>query len=346
MSKALRLSEKWFQLGLWLVALVFACFLIGLGGLLVQRMQGVEPALTMDQFIDARQGPPLRAAMERADRSREQASNSLDQARLKHEVALANTRAARASLQNWIATRRATTRPDQDPDLIARTGNLDLFGSAERKALSAVQAQEQVLLDATQARNQATHQWQTLEAAAKVALDKAARARELRIFLYRLLLTLPLLLVAAWLFVKKRTSAYWPFVWGFIIFAGFAFFVELLPYLPSYGGYVRYIVGIVLTVLAGRQAILSLQRYLARQRAAEAMPDALRRATLVYDVAMTRLDQGVCPGCERAVDLKSPLIDFCPHCGISLFDRCAKCHTRKGSFARFCHACGTAAAAS
>ena len=29
MSKALRLSEKWFQRGLWLVALVFAGFLIG-----------------------------------------------------------------------------------------------------------------------------------------------------------------------------------------------------------------------------------------------------------------------------------------------------------------------------
>ena len=69
------------------------------------------------------------------------------------------------------------------------------------------------------------------------------------------------------------------------------------------------------------------------------MPDALRRATLSYDVAVTRINEGVCPGCERAVDLHNPLIDFCPHCGISLFDHCAKCHARKGAFARFCHAC-------
>ncbi len=35
MSKSLRLSEKWFNRGLWLVELVFAGFLIGLGGVLV-----------------------------------------------------------------------------------------------------------------------------------------------------------------------------------------------------------------------------------------------------------------------------------------------------------------------
>ncbi|MDB5929121.1 MAG: hypothetical protein JWR60_828, partial [Polaromonas sp.] len=33
-------------------------------------------------------------------------------------------------------------------------------------------------------------------------------------------------------------------------------------------------------------------------------------------------------------------IDFCPHCGIGLFDRCQACTTRKSAFAKFCHACG------
>ena len=116
-----------------------------------------------------------------------------------------------------------------------------------------------------------------------------------------------------------------------------------MPYLPSYGGYVRYIVGIVLTAVIGRQAIVSLQRYLARQKAAEALPDAQRRETLRYDVAVARLSKGVCPGCERSVDLKDPLIDFCPHCGIRLFGQCGHCSIRKGAFARFCHSCGTQA---
>src|SRR3990167_7388470 len=70
------------------------------------------------------------------------------------------------------------------------------------------------------------------------------------------------------------------------------------------------------------------------------MPDQERRKELSYDVALARLAKNVCPGCERPVDLKNDKIDFCPHCGIGLFDRCGPCGTRKSAFARFCHACG------
>ena len=162
----------------------------------------------------------------------------------------------------------------------------------------------------------------------------------MRVFLYRLLLTLPLLVAAGWLFARRRQSPYWPFVWGFIFFALFAFFVELVPYLPSYGGYVRYLVGIVLTVLIGRQAIVGMRTYLERQRAAEALPEAERRHVLAYDVAHARLAKGICPGCERPADLKDAARNYCMHCGICLFDICAGCGARKNAFARHCHACG------
>jgi predicted RNA-binding Zn-ribbon protein involved in translation (DUF1610 family) len=109
---------------------------------------------------------------------------------------------------------------------------------------------------------------------------------------------------------------------------------------------VRYAVGIVVTVLVGRYAIIALNRYLARQKLAEAQPDTVRRNELSYDTALARLAKSVCPGCERPVDLKNAEIDFCPHCGIGLFDHCQACEARKSAFAKFCHACGTGAAAS
>ena len=37
MSKSLRLSEKWFRRGLWIVAIVFAGFLTGLGNTVAER---------------------------------------------------------------------------------------------------------------------------------------------------------------------------------------------------------------------------------------------------------------------------------------------------------------------
>jgi predicted RNA-binding Zn-ribbon protein involved in translation (DUF1610 family) len=341
MSKSLRLSEKWFRRGLWLVALVFAGFLIGLGGTVVGDLPKVEKQLTVDDFLDRPAADRLRESIKRSQRAAEDAQVALDQARLKHRVAQSDTQSARETFNNLLATRRATQLSDQDPEVIARTKALDGLRQTERDAQAKVEQQEQLSLNARQSQQRAQQQVAEMERTAQEKMDVEYRRVELRVFLYRLALTLPLLVVAGWLFKTQRHSTYWPFVWGFILFALFAFFVELVPYLPSYGGYVRYIVGIVLTVLVGRQAIVSLNRYLERQKAAEQLPDAKRREELSYDTALARLAKSVCPGCERPVDFKNATIDFCPHCGIGLFDHCGNCKTRKSAFQKFCHACGT-----
>jgi predicted RNA-binding Zn-ribbon protein involved in translation (DUF1610 family) len=343
MSKSLRLSEKWFRRGLWLVALVFASFLIGLGGTVVGDLPKVEKSLQLDDFLDRVQAERLRESIKTAGRTERTSNETLAQAQLKLNAARADAMSARENFDAWIATRSATQRNEQDPQVIERTQALERLKALERQAQAALETQDKIALDARQQAAREREQLQAMESDASRRLSAEQRKVELRVFLYRLLLTLPLLAVAAWLFVKKRKGTYWPFVWGFIIFAGFAFFVELVPYLPSYGGYVRYIVGILLTAVIGRYAILALNRYLERQRAAEQLPDAQRREDLSYDTALARLSKGVCPGCERPVDLKNTAIDFCPHCGIGLHDHCKTCNARKSTFAKFCHACGAAA---
>ena len=81
-----------------------------------------------------------------------------------------------------------------------------------------------------------------------------------------------------------------------------------------------------------------------QQRLAEAQPETKRREVLEYDTALARLAKSICPGCERTVDLKDTSIDYCPHCGIGLHDRCGACNTRKSTFSKYCHACGAAGA--
>lgn len=343
MSKSLRLSEKWFRRGLWLVAFLFAWFLTGLGSTIVGDLPQVEQTRSLEDFMDPQRTPALKASIQTAEKAAEEAQAALEQAQLKLQTARADNRAARETFDNWLATRSVTQRAEQDEEVLQRTRELDRLRQAERDAFAAVERQQQVALDARQAQQRAQAELRGLEDAARDTFVEAQRAQELRVFGYRLALTLPLLAVAGWLFKKHRKGSSWPFVWGFIFFALFAFFVELVPYLPSYGGYVRYIVGILLTVIGGRYAIAALQRYLERQKAVEALPDTQRRKEMDYDLAQARLAKNVCPGCERAVDLKDGKTDFCPHCGLCLFDRCDQCSTRKSAFARYCFACGTEA---
>jgi len=340
MSKALRLSEKWFRRGLWLVAVVFAGFLIGLGGAVVGDLPKVETPLQLDDFLDADQAGALRARIEASQQAEREAQAALEQAQLAWDQARGANEAARETFENWLAARSVTQRTESDPEVLARTRALDVLKQSERSAQQAVEAQRQALLDARQGAVAASRQLEAMRADAREGLQSARRKVELRVFLYRLALTLPLLVLAGWLFARKRKSAYWPFVWGFIYFALFAFFVELVPYLPSYGGYVRYTVGIVATILVGRAAIRGLERYLARQKQAEALPENERRKELGYDAALARLAKSVCPGCERAVALDDGVTDFCPHCGIGLYIPCGACGARKSAFTRFCFRCG------
>jgi predicted RNA-binding Zn-ribbon protein involved in translation (DUF1610 family) len=346
MNKGLRLTEKWMRRALWLVAFVFAGFLIGLGSQIVDNLAYLAPAPVVEDFVDAAKATPLMDAIKRAQGVRGDANVALAQGQHKHEVAQANTRSAREAFDNWIATRHVTVRPDQDTELITRTHDLDKLVAAERAALAAVEAQQQIVLDASQAEDSANAAYETLLEPARAAALEASRRAMRKVFVYRLALTLPLLLVAGWLFKHKRNGTYWPFAWGFIFFALFAFFVELVPYLPSYGGYVRYGVGIVLTIVIGRYAIRWLQAWLARQKAAEAMPEQERRTAMRYDVAIERIGKSVCPSCERTTNFKDKTLAHCPHCGIGLFDRCPACRTRKNAFTRFCFSCGTPANAS
>ncbi len=343
MSASLRRSERLYNAGLWLVALVFAACLTGLGGLVVDDLPSVEGQPSREDFVDQGAAAPLRAAVKDARDGQEAAAGGLDRANLGLKAAQNAYGNARDAFNNWLETRKATALPDQDAELIERTRALDALKAAETTAQRDVDRQNGAALDASQAEAAAQSKLDALDRDADGKLAAAEARAELRVFAYRLALTVPLLAAAGWLFARRRTGPWWPFTWGFGIFALYAFCVELVPYLPSYGGYAYYGVGLVATVLAGRATIGALNRYLARQRAAEQQPDTVRRRELAYDTALARLNKSTCPGCERPVNLKDEGSDFCPHCGIGLFTRCARCATRKSTFQPFCHACGASA---
>lgn len=340
----LRVPERLFSIAMWVVSIVFASFLIGLGGQIVGELPGVDQRLSFDSFLD-----------QDADARRRQQSDSLDgvlrdQEAERERLMLAETasgnayRAARETFENWIATRQATTDPSQDPEVIARTRQLDSLRDVSRAREAEREAIDASLLDVRQARSNLDLEAQTLNDAASQRYERARFGHELRIFGVRLAITLPLLLAAAWAVARKRRTEYWPLYRGFVLFGVFVFFVELVPYLPSYGGYVRSGVGIIASLVAGHYVIRAMRRYVDKRQQAAAQSETERRRALGYEEALKRIGSGVCPGCERAIATgPTGPSNFCVHCGMKLFDECGSCTVRKNAFFQFCPACGVPA---
>lgn len=364
MFKSLRVPANLFALAMWGVSFVFAGFLIGLGSSLVADLPRIERSLSLEDFADPAAVEQARAEAVRQE-ARERKALEDRQVAVTEEQAAANRyEAGRQTFQNWLATRRTTADATQDPEVLARTRELDGLKAEQAVAQGRVDALTREVAEAGVERRRAEARRTELLQAGEAQFQRASFLQELRVFGIRLALTLPLLAIAGWMVAKKRQSDYWPLFRGFVVFALFTFFVELVPYLPSYGGYVRSLVGIVLTVLAGHYVIKAMRRYLARREEAAARSEAERRKSVGYEEALKKLGAGICPGCERAVLAATPSGDasagakgsaqaaaqaalretnFCVHCGMKLFDRCGACQTRKNAFFHYCPTCGSGA---
>lgn len=342
MFKGLRVPERLFAIIMWIVSLVFAAFLIGLGNLVIGDLPRVSDPVSVSQFVDRPAQQKIDAARRSLEAKAADISKRKQDAALKLETARNDYSAKKEAYDTWISTRKATTDPAQDPEVISRNKQLDGLNEKVRAAEQVQEAldAEQLALDRALSANQSATS--ELESAAYPAFERAQFAQELRVFGLRLLLTLPLLVIAFWLVARKRKSDYWPLMRGFVLFALFAFFFELVPYLPSYGGYVRYIVGIVLTIIASHYVIKWMRHYLANRVVAEQKAEVERKQSIKYEDALKKMSSNVCPGCERPTATTGDVLaDFCVHCGMQLFDHCKTCDSRKLAFFRYCMKCGT-----
>ena len=152
MFKSLRVPEGLFRLLMWVVSFVFAGFLIGLGGRIIADLPRLEIAAGARAVcrpggadIGAHRHRPARGT-----RARE-LSDQREQAGLTFTAVSNAYQSARASYTNWIQTRTATTDPSQDPEVLARTRELDKLKASEREAQAAVERLDKELLDARQA---------------------------------------------------------------------------------------------------------------------------------------------------------------------------------------------------
>lgn len=140
----------------------------------------------------------------------------------------------------------------------------------------------------------------------------------------------------------KRGSTYWPIYRSFVIFALFAFFVERVSYLPSYGGYVRIVVGIAIALLFAHFSIKSMNRYLAKKQTEDQLQEVETRKLITYETAVKKISNCVCPSCDEQFGhpRHTNTVDFCVHCGFCLFDTSKNCGERENAFYKFYDKCG------
>ena len=151
MLKSLRVPERLFQLAGWAVSVVFAGFLIGLGGQLVGELPGVDQRLTLEQFMDPVRSRRVAIARDSLVRLQRDLSAAQDRARLSLTASSNAYRSRNESFNNWIATRVATTDPKQDPEVLRRTQELDELKSGERAAQTEVERLDESKLRVSQA---------------------------------------------------------------------------------------------------------------------------------------------------------------------------------------------------
>jgi hypothetical protein len=341
MSKNLRFSEKWFRRLLWCISILFAWFLIGFGGIVIKDLPKTDIQYTsVEDIMDKEKLNFQKDAIQKNRTALEHIQRDIEQADLKLQGSKQALNNETQALQQWLKTRSVVQNTQEDTALIARNRKIEELRALTRadEVILENLRKEHLNISQKQSQLQATIEQSKINSQQK--FQEARTAQELKVFAFRLLFVLPIIGLAFYLFKKHRHGSSWPFVWGFGFFSLFSFFFELVPYLPSYGGYVRYGVGILITVLGGRHLIQALQKYLEEQKQKEEMSESEKRENLDRDVALDRFQKGVCPTCERSVDTQNPLIDFCSHCGFSLFKKCKHCGARHNSLELFCHSCG------
>lgn len=333
----------------WTVAIVLAIFLILLSYSILSDLGSSIRAPRYQDFTD-------RTILSRMEASRDSLKRYGDtlQARIKTatgqvEVAQEDYDREKKSFDNWLATRRTTGKSDNDREVESRSRALDLSLAAIKERREALRTQKQALEENREAVLALETEREQYEKQARQVYDSAYAGYQLRIFGLRLLFALPILLLGVWFFIRFRNHKYKALFLGFSLYSLYVFFFALVPYLPSFGGYVRNGVGVLLTVAVGYYAIRYINRYVERKRAELQQKAAERQSRIRSEVAQRAFDAHVCPSCGRDFYVKPweyseggpKVYHHCPYCGMELYVHCEKCGTDNFALFPYCHTCGT-----
>ncbi len=352
---SLRRFEILSRFVLYGISIVLSIFLILLGDTILGDMskwfRGPQPQRFQDQTelskLELRR-KEVRRRITALEERNEILTRSRDAARRRHE-------SEKQPLSAWIEARRATGSPHEDAQVLDRARALDIYRKAGEAWQEKIDALDEELRQARREDGELEAEQSRIYEQSRKRFERAMHLYELRIFLIRLSFIAPILVLGMYLFVRFRKGKYRALVWGYVLFSLYAFFIGLVPYLPSFGGYIRYTVGVILTILGGYYLIRELKKY-TEKKAAELRESSSERALkIAHDTALKAYRSHCCPSCEhdflmnkwepqqkisKETVREDEAPDFCQHCGLRLFSQCPACGRRNFAHFPFCAGCG------
>jgi prefoldin subunit 5 len=319
------------------VSTILCIFLILLSNRIIGDLDSTTKRPYTEYFED-------KSALDLLDKEMDKQDTELESLYSKKEtvektIATANDNYAneKQSFDNWLQARKTLGSPDKDKEVIDRANRLDDFYKVEqewRAQLNALQSQIDEIEKEKRVIQQSIYNEQS-EAYAKYEVE--IKWYDLKVFLIRLVFVAPVLALGIFFFVRFRRHKFYPLYFGFTLFSVYAFFFGLVPYLPSYGGYVRYSVGVVLSVGLGYYAIKRIRKFIDQKQAELKISTQERAKKIQTTTAEKALENHFCPSCGKdfllrkwefsvanntETDIYKYVTTFCRHCGMEIFKQC------------------------
>ena len=338
-----RRIENFSRIVHFFIALILGGFLSALGNKVLDDLDNwyVSPVYT--DYEDTGKIEIIKNRSSAIDSRRLELKEKLSQLESGLASAVSNYNSEKESFNNWVKTRETIGDPNQDPEIKSKLKKLDELNEISSSWQTQINTLGDSLASLRQQEKLVDAELNDQVEIAEEKFNADLRTYRLKIFLIRLVFTLPILVLGLFLFMKYRDTKFKAFVWGVVFFSLYLFFIGLVPYLPSYGGYVRYIVGIVVTVVVGYYLIKQITIYFDRKKAELQKSMEERVDTIQYSTAFKSYQLHSCPSCEKDYHLIKDTDNkpnFCIHCGLLLFKNCSACGQRNYAHFEYCSSCG------
>ena len=336
------------------ITTMLCIFLILLSNTIMGDLEGTISTPKHDDFKDKASISKLEAEAEVVHGKLNALSDTQQNFKSMQELALSNKNDEQESFDNWLKTRGTLGNPAQDTEVISRLRKIDEYQVVAQGWSAKVDSIEELRVALRSEINSTRDNIYSLENKAYYDYQDELVKYDLYVFFIRLLFVGPILALGIFFFLRYRNHKFKPLFMGFTLFSIYAFFIGLVPYLPSFGGYIRYLVGILLTIGLGYYAITHIRIYMEKKQLMLKEASTERAKKLQIEIAEKAFNNHICPSCGKDFFLKNwerkhtvspskelqPITNYCRYCGLQLIKECPTCKQDNYAHLPFCISCG------